>query len=515
MVFDRRIPFLGVRRTRLRCDSLATSGSCLSIRTWFLLRPAPSIVAVHHAFFRQQALSSVALLLLGLPGSLMAGNGYDLKPSQSLGKFQRVKVVLEVNGKLKLNAAGSSVSKLPIKVKGELLYDERMLAAVPGQRKHARYYHRAQATIEVQRTRKQTELPENRRLIVSQQRTQSLKLYSPMGPLSRDSLELVGIQGSSAVVDQLLPAHRVDIGESWSNDDATIGALLGLEAVLQNDVKSTMRKVEGPIVIVKMQGSVSGAVGGVSADIKLDAIYNFDRDLGQVTWLAMSIKEHRAIGHAEPGIDATARLRIALAPIDNSPALTDDALADLPLEFHEGSELVELHSQEGGFRFLHARGWQVMVDRHDVSILRLVQRGDLIAQCNASNLPPLKPDQQLQLAAFQADIQRALGDKFGQFTEGSRSSTEAGLRVLRTVVSGVVSELPIQWTYYHLSNKTGRQVSLVFTLDARLVERFADADQMLVESFRFVDLPDLTPDKQGPDTRSLRAAGQPDNSVAR
>jgi len=521
MVFDGQIQFLGrLLKPRSRDKSprpSQTSAGCWNSPFVFRVR---SNVAAENKIFRQQRLGvsvfvSLSFLLI-TQANVTAGEDYLLKPSQATGKFQRVKAALEVRGKLKLNADGSGITKLPIKVKGELLYDERMLVADRGRRKHVRYYHEAQATIQVRQTRKQTRLPEDRRLLVSQQGTQSVTLYSPLGPLTRDALELVDIQGSSAVLDQLLPLERVGIGDSWPNDDATIAVLLGLEAVLQNDTTSTLRKIEGPIVIIKMKGVVSGAVGGVSTDIELDAIYNFDRDLGQVTWLAMSLKEQRAIGHAEPGIDATARLRIALTPIDEPPHLTDAALAGLPLDHHEGSELIEFRSQEGGFRFVHGRGWQVMVDRHDVAILRLIERGDLIAQCNASSLPPLKPGQHLQLAAFQTDVERALGDKFGQFTEASQLTTDSGLRVLRAVVSGVVSELPIHWTYYHISNDKGRQMALVFTLDARLTERFAEADQMLIGSLEFRKPPEPSTAKAGDiSSDSLRAAGQPVNSVSR
>ena len=128
----------------------------------------------------------------------------------------------------------------------------------------------------------------------------------------------------------------------------------------------------------------------------------------------------------------------------------------------------------------------MMVDRHDVTILRLIDQGELIAQCNTSSLPEFAAGKRVQLPEFQADIER-VGQDLGQFVEASQQQSEGGLRVLRAVVSGLASELPIQWVYYHISDDRGRQAALVFTMDAKVVEKFAGADQAMVGSLEPTD----------------------------
>ena len=141
-----------------------------------------------------------------------------------------------------------------------------------------------------------------------------------------------------------------------------------------------------------------------------------------------------------------------------------------------------------------------MVDRHDVAILRMIDRGELIAQCNASSLPDLPAGKRVSLEAFQADIQRALSTEFGEVVEASQGTSNDGLRILRVVIAGLASELPIQWRYYHISNGAGRQVSFVFTMDAKLVERFAESDQVVIGSFEFAEAvaPAPSAPRQGP-----------------
>ena len=144
-------------------------------------------------------------------------------------------------------------------------------------------------------------------------------------------------------------------------------------------------------------------------------------------------------------------------------------------------------SQAGGFRIIHDRNWHVLVDRHDVTILRFVENGELVAQCNITRLADAAPDKQLGMQSFQADIRRVLDKNFGQFLESAESKNEHELRTLRSTVSGEASDLPIQWNYYHLTDSKGRQASLVFTMDAKLLERFAAADQTIVSSIELTD----------------------------
>ncbi len=131
-----------------------------------------------------------------------------------------------------------------------------------------------------------------------------------------------------------------------------------------------------------------------------------------------------------------------------------------------------------------------MIDRQDVAVLRFVERGDLVAQCNLSPLPSLAAEEQFGMEEFQQDIKRILDENFGQFVTASESRTEDGLHVMRVVAAGTVSELPIHWVYYHLGNQAGRRASCVFTLEADLVDRFGGADQSLISSFRFTDAKD-------------------------
>ena len=127
----------------------------------------------------------------------------------------------------------------------------------------------------------------------------------------------------------------------------------------------------------------------------------------------------------------------------------------------------------------------MLLDRHDLCVLRCVDGGDLIAQCNLSELADAEPGKRLALEAFQAEVLQSLTSSAGQVVEASQSTTDDGRRILRVQATGIASEVPIAWVFYHVSNEQGRQAALSFTLEAKAVERFAEGDRTLAESLTF------------------------------
>jgi hypothetical protein len=178
---------------------------------------------------------------------------------------------------------------------------------------------------------------------------------------------------------------------------------------------------------------------------------------------------------------------MAVEKRSNVPTLHESVLADLNLKADEPARLLEFRSPSGGFEMLMDRRWHVMIEREDVSVLRRVDRGDLIAQCNISALPQLEKGETFSMVDFQQDVKRALADHFGEFVTASESVTENGLHIMRVVTTGKISELSIEWVYFHLTDNQGRRASCVYTYESELTDRFGASDQSLLSSFQFVE----------------------------
>lgn len=420
-----------------------------------------------------------------------AAEKYDLVSQPAVGQTVRVEVQLDVGGDLTLADEGKT-RKLKMSVAGKLVYDEKILlpnSASRLARRSVRYYDQAAAVIKIDDGGAEPTLDKTRRLIVADSSGGRATLFSPSGPLTRQELDLIDVPANSLLLDSLLPDRPVGIGDRWQLADDLVAALLGLDAVSQSNVECELTEVTGPRAKLELAGRVLGAIGGVGTEIEVKGKYRYDFDIHRVTGLGLLVKEQRSIGHVTTGLDVVAKLQLALGPAEDNRHLADQKLAQLTLSPRPETLLLQCESPTKKFTIGHARDWHLMTDSGELLALRLVDRGELVAQCNVSALPDVRPDNPPSLAKFQQDLRRSLDKSFGNFVEASESVNSAGYRVLRVIVEGQISDLPLRWHYYLVTDQAGHAAVVAFTVETELVPRLGDADGELVASLQFTAEP--------------------------
>ncbi len=471
------------------------------------MRDSNSIGKLMLRFTPIMLLVAFALSIVG--PALAAGAEKDgaaclLQSRRAPGSIDRVTVKLDAGGELKF-VEDKKVGREKMSVVAEIEYTERTLALADdeaGRLRSVRYYDQAEAIIKVGDGGFKPSLRDERRLIgvsVAGSSTEKAKadakdtvdhgnlLFSPMGPLARDELDLLEINGDSLLLDRLLPGRKVAQGDSWEHSEALMTALLDLDRIAKCEVKSTLEKLSQTSALMVMSGNVEGAIGGVSTRKEIKAKYRFDRRTGRIDWFGLLVKEDSDIGHINTGVELVARVQMQITPVDSSPRLSDAALEGFSLDPSDEVSQIVHRSDAGGWEFSHDRRWFVTVDQRSRSVLRMVDRGELIAQCNITALSKVDPGKQITLKQFQNDIKEALGESFGEFINASQRANDAKCRVLRVVAGGESSELPVHWIYYLIADEQGRQVTLTFTVEKTNVERLANADRAVVETLRFVE----------------------------
>ena len=350
----------------------------------------------------------------------------------------------------------------------------------------ARQYRRCDAVIKIDKGQTKARLRDDRRLVAVALGSSDVTLFSPTAPISQEELDLIEIPASSMLVERLLPDRPVAPGDQWQHDQDLVAALLNLDAISTCDVTSVFKEATAAAAQLELAGIVQGAVDGVSTEIEIKGRYKFDLQLKRITWVALLIKEKRGIGHVAPGVDVTARLQMKINPAADCPGLSDDQLTGITFDPRRQDLLLDYTSPQGNFQFLHDRAWHVVDDADKTVALRLVDRGELIAQCNVSALPPGQPGKRFTLAKFQEDVQQSLKDHFERFLSAAESHNAAGHETCRVIASGAVEKLPIQWNYYLVSDDKGHQAVLAFTMETELVDRFGTSDESILATLRFV-----------------------------
>ena len=196
-----------------------------------------------------------------------SGRTHVLSTKQTRGRIQRIRVSLKVEGQLKVIPFGSKDTiELPLSAVGEVSYDERLVSTSP--RKTLRYYDHAKAQIQVGDGGSTQSLRQSRRLIAYSEQG----FYSPWGPLTREELEMVNVQGNTALVDRLLPSGPVAVGAKWKPKPRSLARFLGIDVVSESSVTCTFSKVSGENAVIHIEGTIEGGDGGVAVQIKVQAV---------------------------------------------------------------------------------------------------------------------------------------------------------------------------------------------------------------------------------------------------
>ena len=414
-----------------------------------------------------------------------------LQSQRKVGQTDWVEVRLEVGGEAKYTDEGKP-KREKMKVLCELDYFEKTLETptdVGEVWRSARDYQKVSVDVKVGDGQLKPTLKPEHRLIAVEAGEKGATLFSPDGSLTRDELDAVDIQANSLLLDRLLPEGAVAVGDRWPHSAELLAALLGLDEVAKTTVQSKLDEVAKTVARFEISGRVEGAIGGVSTVIDIKGRYRLNLRSKRIDWVGMLIKEVRENSFVTDGVDVVSRLSIKITPIKEPARLADDALAELDLKAAPGSTFLTYESVGGDWQCQYDRRWYIHHQRPkvDVAVLRRVDRGELAGQCNLASLPQRKPEEIVSLEEFQADVRKALGESFGEFVEASQTSNEANYRIYRVAVDGTSSEIPMRWIYYLVADSQGRQVAFTFAVEQKLVERFAGADSVLVESMQFAD----------------------------
>ena len=427
---------------------------------------------------------------------LKAADRIELREETSDARVRSVEVELSVNGKVFPSPGPDKALKLGVEARFE--YFERRLPKAGRDAESlrcVRHYIQARASIQAGDQISNTSLRNSLRLVVAQGQLAGIELFSPSGPLTYNELELLHVPGDSLAVLGLLPDATVELSETWKAPVWAVPLVTGLEAVEKGDLTCKVESLQENVARIGFQGEIMGAAAGAAAGIEVTGHLLYDRDQKLVSRVEVTQSEKRAIGAVSPGLDVVAKVIVSRRVADGSARLTDKDLAGLPLDSNAANRLLLLEAPAWNLRMYHDRRWHLFHQSSDVALLRLLDQGGFIAQCNIKRLPQAEPGQHVAEEQFQADIRQSLGKNFQQIVHSEKLKLKDGLYVYRVVAVGSVDRLnekkepesgPMQWIYYLVANSDGRQLSFVFSVDPRQAKELENRDLSMVAGVEFL-----------------------------
>jgi hypothetical protein len=458
-----------------------------------------------------------ALAAIALAGSASVTCVFCAEPAAAGDETaSRVTVKLEVTGDLFATAAADAEPvRQPVAVEASFDFLERSEpAAGPGGA--ARTYRTAAATIDsAGRTSRRRLASDAAEVLVALEGT-TVVPYLATGFLARDELELLELPFDPLLADGLRPEGTVAPSDRWKIPADLAAGLLTIDTIESGGITAVLEQVVDGEAALRLSGTVVGAVDGVPTRLAVKGTAtagataaaggeaNADADArqawridGRVTALEVTVSERREAGWVSPGLEVEATLSMVRRPVgedaaaEHAPAETDRGLAarraDRPQG--EGRPGMVWHRHPGGRYAVVLDGrWRVVEDGPEGLVMRLVDRGALVAQCSILPLPRINADSPPTEETVCSDVRRSLADQFGHLAESAADTRDDGTRVVRVVADGSADGRPFRWIHHVVTGSGGHQVAVTFMLEPAVADRFAAADRQLVEGL--IVLPD-------------------------
>ena len=440
------------------------------------------------------ALSRIAaIVLIAGCGVADAGEGVELRERPAAGLATRVVVELKARGELKPGPPGGGGRReekpLAVRVEARFAFVERALEPGPGgARRAARWAVQAVAARNGEVIPEESAIRPEVRLLVAELRDGAAFAYSPGGPLTRGELELVQGPTDPLCLAGLLPDRAVAVGDRWKVGTDAARSLSGYDALAANNLAATLESSDDSAARVRLRGEVRGAVLGGEGTITLDGSFRFDRKAGRIDRLDLERTELRKPGAVEAGLDLKSTLSLDRQPAEAPAELADAVVAALPRKPDPALELIRFTPVGGRYSLLHDRNWHIFSETTRQAVLRWLDHGEVVAQCNLAAGPNAGRGRHQDLGQFRNDIRAALGKSFGKFVgAGDVPGAAAGGFRHKVAVAGRVGEVDVRWDYYLVANPAGDQLLATFTLSEAQARRFADQDVRIIGSLEWKD----------------------------
>ncbi len=436
---------------------------------------------------------------VALVGWACAGTPVEIREKSQVGACERVVIELKAKGLFRegpppgADAAGASkkvesAQPLSLQVETRLDFAERVTQVddVGRPLRTARRVYQAASAINGEIRPSSASLRPEVAILSATRREGAAIVFSPGGPLTRSELELVQGPGDPLTLAGLLPARAVASGARWTVEDATARGLSGYDVLTSNGLEAELEEETPARFKFKVAGTVKGSALGGEGSITFRGSFTFDRAAARIDQMTLDRDENRSQGPIEAGLEVKSTLTVTRRTVEVPAELADAALKGLPLVPEPARLLLLLDPPGGKYTLLHDRDWHVFWDNTRQTVLRRLEKGLVVAQCNLSLGPNAGKGCHQDLKQFREEVRAALGARFREFLgEGGVEGDPAEGFRHKVGVRGREGDLDVIWYYYLAASPEGEQLVAAFTLSASKMETFGAQDEQLLASLKW------------------------------
>ena len=428
----------------------------------------------------------VAVGLIGVGSTSRAAETVPLVEAVQPGDCFRIQLDMKLDGELRVQRQDAT-QKLELKAVAAHEYPERILSVgkdgVPD--KSARVYETAKATITVAGGKTERTLRDERRLIVAQRFKEQGLVYSPAGALTRAEADLTSDHFDSLAVVGLLPDKAVAVGETWKIANTVVQTLCSYEGVTEHTLSGKLDEVKGDIAYFTVSGDAAGIDLGASVKMDVTAKGQFDLKTKHLLAVEWTQKDQRDAGPVSPATMVTTTNTLKRTAIEQPKNLSDVALVSVPDNFTPPALLtqLELHDAKDRYELLHAREWHMVSATPEHQVLRLMDRGDFIAQATITPWTAAEKGKHLSPDEFKTAMYESAGFELTkELQAGEVPSDQKDRWVYRLSALAELDGVEVMQNCYLIAAANGEQVVVTFTMTPKQAEKLGARDLSFVGS---------------------------------
>ncbi|MCS6866039.1 MAG: hypothetical protein RMJ56_10215 [Gemmataceae bacterium] len=394
---------------------------------------------------------------------------------------------LDLRGQMLILHDGSK-HELRLEAKARHSFSERTLAVVDGwPARSARYYTDAVASAVVDVEKMQRTLPADRRLVAVLRRSEGPLCFCPAGPLTRDELDLVTEHFNPQCLAGLLPGKPVQVGDTWNLSPAAVQAACLFDRLVKHDLTGQLKAAANGQAEFSLAGTAEGIEHGAVVKLAITATGTFDLTTQRITTLTWKQKDQREQGPIAPASRVEVTLHLKRQRLANIPQeLDDNAVAAVPSDAIPATMTQLRHDDpHGRYSLVYPRDWHITGQTEQHLILRLLDRGEFIAQATVLAWKKAPPGQHTPAHEFQKAVQATPGWVAKRVLEDRETTTADGRWLYKIVAEGTTDDVPVLQSFYLLAGPQGDQVALTVAMKPERAKAVGSRDRELIEAIRF------------------------------
>ena len=444
--------------------------------------------------FATKAFYPVAVAVCGLIfSSIASAQTYNIEVATDRGIQQRVEARFEHDGKVAVDHGGQTElqKQLPMNTVATMTYYQRLTGSEKDPQA-IRYFENSKGNFNIEKGKVNSSVSKENRMVVARLKSvpgQRLQMASVMDTLSQSEFELIKNPADPLTYAKLLNQKNVKIGDKWKTDDDALADFLAVDRILFNETQLLLKNVVKNKARVYMLGKVDATIDDVGTGLKISGIFDVDLTSKTVSDVRLNIDEAREAGQVAAGFHGKSKIDIRLTRDESCEHLSNDKLKKYT-KSRRIKQKLKWASDSGRFALEYDPRWRVIAAEQEAAVLRYVDDGDLMAQCDVVQLPSRPANKPLTLAAYKKEVEKIIrSDETARISDSKEMTTSTGLNALKVTVKGIEKELPVQWIYYHVASEDGRRLTFVFTLEQEIANVFQPSDQRMVNGLSFFVMP--------------------------